>query len=135
VQATYLEAIKKIQDNGIRVIGCFMLGLDRQSLGSIDAIKDFVEQSGLFDVQLTLQTAFPGTPLYERLERADRLQAKDDWKNCTLFDLNIIPSDSNSEDLKNSFHNLMRALHADDLSRQRRMKFNSTLRKNKAVKI
>lgn len=135
VQDTYLDAIKKIQDNGIRVIGCFMIGLDRQSLESIDGIAEFVEQSGLFDVQLTLQTAFPGTPLYTRLANADRLQAKGDWKNCTLFDLNIIPADSNSEDLKSRFRDLMKALHADDLSKQRRLRFNSTMRKNRAVKI
>lgn len=135
VQSSYLDAIKKIQDHGIRVIGCFMLGLDSQSPESAEAIREFVDQSGLFDVQLTLQTAFPGTPLYERLERDDRLQTKNDWKNCTLFDLNIVPTVSNSSDLQNSFHSLMRALHSNELSKKRRQRFNSTMRKNRAVKI
>lgn len=129
VQSTYLDAIEKIQEHGIRVIGCFMLGLDRQSLDAAESIKAFVERSGLFDVQLTLQTAFPGTPLYKRLKQAGRLQTKDDWKNCTLFDLNIVPSETNSAELQNSFHNLMRSLHSNDFSKLRRRRFNSTMRR------
>lgn len=135
VQKNYLVSIKKIQDHGIRVIGCFILGLDSQSLESVDAIEEFVELSGLFDVQLTLQTAFPGTPLYKRLDQECRLKEKDNWKNCTLFDLNIVPTGSKSEDLQNSFRNLMTALHSNDVSRQRRLRFNSMMRKNRTVKI
>ena len=41
--------------------------------------------------RLTVQTPFPGTPLYERLEREDRLLEPTNWKTCTLFDVTFGP--------------------------------------------
>jgi radical SAM superfamily enzyme YgiQ (UPF0313 family) len=135
MQSTYIDSIARIQETGIRVIGCLMLGLDQQTSDCVDDIKEFVDRSNLFDVQLTLQTAFPGTPFYKRLELANRLQQNNDWKNCTLFDLNIVPAESNSDDLTTSFHNLMKELHSNGASRERRRRFNSNLRKNRTAKI
>src|SRR5690606_14344849 len=65
----YLRAIQRIQDAGITVNGCFVLGLDPHGTEAFDQIWDFVRESGLFEVQITLMTAFPGTPLYARLRR------------------------------------------------------------------
>jgi radical SAM superfamily enzyme YgiQ (UPF0313 family) len=135
MQGTYLDSIKRIQGHGIRVIGCFMVGLDTQVSESLDGILDFVEESGVFDVQLTLQTAFPGTPLHKRLEGAGRLDTGSDWRKCTLFDLNIVPENADSEELNQRFYSLLRTLHSDNQSRQRRQKFNSTLRKNRTEMI
>jgi radical SAM superfamily enzyme YgiQ (UPF0313 family) len=65
---TYLEAIRRIQHYGVRVNGCFILGLDGTGSDSFDQIWEFVRESGLYDVQITVQTAFPGTPLHDRLK-------------------------------------------------------------------
>jgi hypothetical protein len=40
-----------------------LLGLDGTNESSFREVLDFVEQSGLYEVQVTLQTPFPGTPL------------------------------------------------------------------------
>ncbi|GAA6212946.1 hypothetical protein NBRC116602_26870 [Hyphomicrobiales bacterium 4NK60-0047b] len=68
----YLEAIDRIQSKGITVNGCFVLGIDGQTAESFDDVKRFVETSGLYDVQVTIQTPFPGTSLYERLKSEGR---------------------------------------------------------------
>ena len=61
----YRDAIHRIQSHGIRVNGCFVLGLDGHTPDVFDQVQDFAVQTELFDVQITLQTPFPGTPLYE----------------------------------------------------------------------
>ena len=63
----YLDAVRRIQSYGIRVNGCFVLGLDGHNSRIFDEVYRFAEESELFDVQITLQTPFSGTPLYERL--------------------------------------------------------------------
>jgi radical SAM superfamily enzyme YgiQ (UPF0313 family) len=54
-------------------------------------VRDFVRDSGLLEVQVTVQTPFPGTPLYDRLRREGRLLSERFWERCTLFDVNYRP--------------------------------------------
>lgn len=87
----YREAIEKIQARGVTVNGCFILGLDSQTPEIFPRVKDFVEESGLLEVQITVLTPFPGTPLYQRLSREGRLLQPRYWERCTLFDVNFQP--------------------------------------------
>ncbi|MBI5750735.1 MAG: B12-binding domain-containing radical SAM protein, partial [Hydrogenophilales bacterium] len=61
----YLQAIQRIQDHGITVNGCFVLGLDGVGTENFEQVWQFVKASGLYEVQITVMTGFPGTPLYE----------------------------------------------------------------------
>jgi len=87
----YLEAIARIQSRGVGVNGCFVLGLDNQDTGIFERVRDFVAESDLLEVQLTVLTPFPGTPLYDRLKREGRLFRDRYWDRCTLFDVNFQP--------------------------------------------
>ena len=70
---SYQQAIETIQDAGVTVNGCFVLGLDGQDTTCFDAVFDFVRATGLYEVQITVMTAFPNAPLYDRLARSGRL--------------------------------------------------------------
>src|SRR5262249_27432483 len=96
----YCSAIERIQSHGISVNGCFVLGLDGAGPESFDQVVRFVRQSGLFEVQITVQTAFPGTPLYERLCREGRLLQNNAWELCTLFDVNFRPAQMSVAELE-----------------------------------
>ena len=61
--------------------------LDSHTPAIFETVRDFVRQSGLLEVQVTVQTPFPGTPLYRRLQREGRLLAERFWDRCTLFDV------------------------------------------------
>mgnify|MGYP003339998618 CR=1 FL=1 len=76
----YLDAIAKIQSRGITVNGCFILGLDGDGPEVFDEVFQFVQSSGLYEVQVTLLTPFPGTPLYERLLAEGRLLQPEAWE-------------------------------------------------------
>jgi len=120
----YKEAVRRIQSHGIRVNGCFVLGLDGHTSRVFDQVYRFVEQSELFDVQITLQTPFPGTPLYERLKRQDRLLEDAAWERCTLFDVNYRPEGMTVEELRDGFRQLAVRLYCDDFTKWRRENFN-----------
>lgn len=110
----YLDGIRRIQDHGITVNGCFILGLDGTTTGSFEEIWQFVRDSGLYEVQITVQTAFPGTPLYERLQREGRLLRAEAWELCTLFDVNFRPSDMSVAELEAGLRNLAGRLYNED---------------------
>lgn len=96
----YLEAIEKIQGKGITVNGCFIVGLDNQTPDCFEQVSDFVRKSGLLEVQITVQTPFPGTPLYTRLQSEGRLLQDRYWDRCTLFDVNYLPKQMSVAELE-----------------------------------
>lgn len=131
----YLRAIETIQKHGISVNGCFILGLDGDGPESFENVFRFVELSGLYDVQITYLTPFPGTPLWTRLSEEGRLLSADATERCTLFDINFQPTHMSVEQLKTGFHQLTRRLYApefvDRRSRSFRKHLKTSIRKRK----
>lgn len=119
----YRQAVRTIQSHGIRVNGCFVLGLDEHTPDVFDRVLDFAQETELFDVQITLQTPFPGTPLYERLKCEGRLLHDGAWERCTLFDVNFAPRHMRAEELRTGFQQLAVRLYSDELTRARRETF------------
>lgn len=116
----YREAIAAIQSRGIRVNGCFILGLDGQGPGVFGEVESFVRETGLCDVQVTIQTPFPGTPLHARLRREGRLLADGRWERCTLFDVTYRPLGMTPGQLREGFRDLIRSLYGEEATRRRR---------------
>lgn len=125
----YLEAIRRIQDRGVRVNGCFVLGLDGAGTESFDAISKFVQQSGLYDIQITVQTAFPGTPLYARLKQEGRILREEAWELCTLFDVNFQPAKMSVAELEAGLRSLCSRIYSDDVTKARREAFHRNYRR------
>jgi len=119
----YRQAVRRIQSHGIRVNGCFVLGLDGHGTEVFDEVYNFALELELFDVQITLQTPFPGTPLYDRLQREGRLLYDGQWERCTLFDINYEPRGMSREQLRAGFQRLGEKLYREDMTRWRRENF------------
>ena len=127
-QDEYKAAIEKIQSYGITVNGCFILGLDGDTPEVFDDVFQFVKESGLYEVQITFLTAFPGTPLLERLEREKRIIRRNAWELCTLFDINIRPKQMSVAQLQAGFLGLAQKVYSADETAERRGKFKRMLR-------
>ena len=82
-----------------------------------------MRESGLYEVQVTLQTPFPGTPLYTRLAAEDRLLKKGAWEQCTLFDVTFQPQNMSAAELRQRFHTLVKELYSEVFVRWRRSEF------------
>ncbi len=119
----YAEAIRAIQYQGITVNACFILGLDGQKADAFREILEFVVQAEPFDVQITILTPFPGTPLYERLLREGRILEPGAWHLCTLFDVNYQPSGMTPQELREGIYELGAQLYNDEATRRRRKGF------------
>jgi len=127
--ADYREAIRRIQSHGITVNACFVLGLDGHGPDVFNALYAFVRDALPFDVQITVPTPFPGTPLYRQLKKDGRLLEDGAWEKCTLFDINFKPRGMSVAELRRGFHALTRTLYSDDFTRARRSAFFHGLRR------
>jgi radical SAM superfamily enzyme YgiQ (UPF0313 family) len=119
----YLDSIRRIQDHGITVNGCLVLGLDSHTPATFDRMWEFIQQSGLFEIQLTLMTPFPGTPLYERLKREGRLVEPEAWEKRTLFDVTFKPAGMTGEQLREGILSLSRRVYSGEFTEKRQRDF------------
>ncbi len=127
-QDRYKAAIEKIQSYGITVNGCFILGLDQHTPEIFDDVLQFMRESGLYEVQVTFPTAFPGTPFYERLKAEGRILRDKAWELCTLFDINIKPTNMSVAELQSGFLHLVKQLYSESDTQTRRRRFRRMLR-------
>jgi len=127
-QDRYRQAIEKIQSYGITVNGCFVLGLDGDTPEIFDDVLAFVRESGLYEVQVTFMTAFPGTPLYHRLKAEGRIVRDKAWELCTLFDINFTPKNMSVAELQTGFLKLAKQLYSAEETQTRRRRFKRMLK-------
>ena len=98
----FKEAIKKIHDHGIAVVGGFMFGTDSDSLETFDRTLDFIMEAEVDAVQLSIQTPLPGTALYQQLADENRLLLNDypnDWEAYNVFEPVFQPKNMSPDEL------------------------------------
>ena len=123
------EAVRTIQRAGITAIGCFILGLDGHTTAVFDEVYEFARRTSLYDVQVTVLTPFPGTPLYARLGCEGRLTHAGQWERCTLFDVNFEPRGMTARELEVGLRELVGRLYEPGFVRERREGFFAGLRR------
>ncbi|MCK4516419.1 MAG: B12-binding domain-containing radical SAM protein, partial [Spirochaetaceae bacterium] len=82
----YLRSTETLHSRGIAVEAAFIFGLDNDTVDVFDKTLDFLTESAVEVAQLTMMTPFPGTALYEQLEREGRILTRD-WK---YYDFNHV---------------------------------------------
>ena len=125
------EAVDTIQQHGIAVNACFVLGLDGDGPDIFDAVEEFVERTLPFDVQITVLTPYPGTPLYERLLADGRILHPGAWDRCTMFDVNLQPLKMTVEELEHGLVDLGRRLYSEEATKRRRSGFKEAWRRGR----
>lgn len=111
------ESVERIQEQGLPVNACFVIGADGETHESLDALERMLDTWPSADVQLTLQTPFPGTALRRRL--AGRLLENRSWSHHNLFELTYHPSHMTVDDLTTRFRRLVRAVYSKQSTHRR----------------
>jgi radical SAM superfamily enzyme YgiQ (UPF0313 family) len=78
-----LEGVRTINSYGMEVVSGIILGLDTDKPGTVDALLDFIDESKIPLLTINLLQALPKTPLWDRLERANRL-VHDDGRDSNV---------------------------------------------------
>jgi radical SAM superfamily enzyme YgiQ (UPF0313 family) len=114
-----MSALYAVQDHGIAVVGCFVLGADGETSASVMSLAQFLLDCQLADVQVTLQTPFPGSPLRKRLAKAGRLLTDRDWDYYTLFDVTFLPDLMTVSELEGAYRELTGVVYSAAENRRR----------------
>ncbi len=79
----YKQLIRKIHDYGIGLEGSFIFGSDEDDSSVFPRVVDFCEETKIDAAFFAILTPFPGTHLYEKYTRENRIFTRD-W---SLYDL------------------------------------------------
>ena len=78
INTNYFESVKKLHDNGISILGSFIVGFDSDDKFCFENLLEFVATSKIDVVDISILTPYPGTVLYERMKAQKRL-INDKW--------------------------------------------------------
>jgi len=99
VAAGYLEQARVFRDNGIGILGSFVLGCDGDTPAIFEQILRFCEEARLEAAIFPILTPYPGTRVRERLELEGRITS-DDWRNYDMGHVNFEPRGMSAEELQ-----------------------------------
>ena len=78
----YPSAVRALHDRGVMINASFVFGLDADDPSVFDATVDWAIEMGLETATFHILTPYPGTPLFDRLEREGRII----HRNWDLYD-------------------------------------------------
>lgn len=105
-----VASVKKIQNCGLEVQGGFIVGFDSDPLSIFKSQINFIQKSGIVTAMVGLLNAPPGTRLYQRLKKENRL-VKAFTGNNTDCSLNFIPK-MNYENLINGYKQILSTIYS-----------------------
>lgn len=98
----YARAVKKIHKYNMAVFGTFVLGFDEDTPDIFHTMKTQIAQLGIDSVNFALLTPYPGTPLFNRLEKEGRILTKE-WDKYTRKNVVFQPRNMTKEELEDGF--------------------------------
>jgi len=101
----YKKAIQKIKSYNIEVTGFFIFGLDDDTYDVFEKTLHAMFEWGLDEASFSILTPYPGTRLFERLEKEGRITCYD-WSRYDEGTVNYIPKKLNEEELLRGIRNI-----------------------------
>ena len=77
LHSDYGAAIRRLQEHGVMVNGSFVFGMDGDDGSVFDRTVEWAVEQGIETATFHILTPYPGTALYDRMRREDRLLHQD----------------------------------------------------------
>jgi len=98
----YLDHARAFRDNGIGILGSFVLGCDGDTPDCFPALLHFCEEARLEAAIFPVLTPYPGTRVRKRLETEGRITSNA-WEDYDMEHVNFIPRGMSSEELQTGY--------------------------------
>ncbi|MCP4180401.1 MAG: DUF4070 domain-containing protein [bacterium] len=106
-----INDIKKIQKNGLQVQAGFIVGFDSDTEDIFQRQVDFIQESGITTAMVGLLQAPPGTSLYRKMQKMNRLLKMPSGDNAD-GSTNIVPVSMDLDTLVNGYKNILAQIYA-----------------------
>jgi len=128
-----VASVKRMQNHGLQVQGGFIVGFDSDPLSIFKSQINFIQRSGIVTAMVGLLNAPPGTRLYHRLKKENRLLPHASGDN-TDGTMNFIPK-MNRETLIAGYKNVVTTIYSAKPYYERVKTFLEEYKPHKARKV
>lgn len=108
---SYLEYARAFRDNGIGILGSFVLGNDGDTPAIFDQIQQFCLQARLEAAIFPILTPYPGTATRTRLEREGRI-ISNNWRDYDMEHVTFLPRGMSVEQLQAGYERLCKGFYS-----------------------
>jgi radical SAM superfamily enzyme YgiQ (UPF0313 family) len=105
----YARRVAILHENGIQVNGSFVLGFDHDDASVFEKTVEWVERNRLECATFHILTPYPGTPLFEQLEKEKRVVHRD-WRLYDTAHVVFEPKLMSGEELLEGYERCYRRL-------------------------
>jgi len=109
--AQYRQAIRTIHAHGIGVVGLFVFGFDHDTPRTLVDTWDFIRESELDSVGMTILTPFPATPFRAQVQAEGRLLDRP-WRYYDTAHVTFQPRLMTVEELERAYDDICRKAYA-----------------------
>lgn len=113
-QDKYAKAFETIHSGGVSILGTFIFGLDADTIDDLHARADYILNSGVDAIQTSILTPMPGTILYDRMQRENRILANNypnDWQKYHATEVVFKPKRMSAEELQENMYEVWHKLY------------------------
>lgn len=108
---SYLEDARAFRDNGIGILGSFVLGYDGDTPEIFDQLLRFTEEARLEAAIFPILTPYPGTTVRTRLEAEGRI-ISNNWRDYDMEHVTFQPAGMSIEQLQQGYERLCRSFYS-----------------------
>jgi radical SAM superfamily enzyme YgiQ (UPF0313 family) len=126
----YARALRKLRKHGLAVYATFVFGYDGDTEASFEQTLEFALHHRFFFMAFNHLVPFPGTPLYDRLARDNRLRHDAWWlsEDYRFGDVAFHPARFSPEELTTACYNFRKRFYALSSVLKRGLDFQSNCR-------
>jgi radical SAM superfamily enzyme YgiQ (UPF0313 family) len=98
----FKEAVQKLHDHHISVLGCFVFGFDEDDKYIFQQTLDFVNDAKIDILNYTILTPYPNTPLYDQMHTEGRI-VDSNWEHYNGMRVVYQPKSMSAEELQKGY--------------------------------
>ncbi|MBW1812492.1 MAG: B12-binding domain-containing radical SAM protein [Deltaproteobacteria bacterium] len=96
------QAVSRIHNYNIGIQGSFIFGFDKDTVNVFQETVKFIQETGIELPHISILTPFPGTPLFEKMEKENRIIHKD-WSKYDMSHTVFHPKNMTVEELQQGY--------------------------------
>ena len=126
------KMIKRVHKHGMTIQGGIIFGFDEDTPDIFDRTIQKIYEIGVDVLEINILTPYPGTPLYDRLNKEGRIITKD-WSKYNQVDIVFEPKNMTVEVLRNETRRVAKEFYSWSNIIRRNVKIFSTVKRLGAI--
>lgn len=122
---SYSAVFERIHRSGMAVLGAFIFGMDGDTMQKLELRGDYMIRSAVDVMQTTYLTPLPGTRLFDRLKKENRLLYSNfpqDWTHFDMTEVVFAPGRLKKEDLVYGMRSANKKMYSSSVLIQKAIK-------------